>query len=124
MTQAVPDCLVENYEALIKGLTLPDPDDAHVLAAAIHASCDAIVTYNLKDFPKDYLAQFYIEILHPDEFLFHQFGLNTPGVVVSAQRCRERLENPPKSADDYLDTLERQGLPKTVTELRNYCSVI
>lgn len=73
MTQAVPDCLVENYESLIKGLTLPDPNDAHVLAAAIHASCDAIVTYNLKDFPEDYISQFNIEVLHPDEFLFHQF---------------------------------------------------
>ena len=39
MNQAVPDCLVEGYELLIGGLDLPDPDDNHVLAAAIR--CDA-----------------------------------------------------------------------------------
>lgn len=124
MNQAVSDSLVENYQDLCTSLTLPDPGDVHVLAAAIQAKCDAIVTFNVKDFPKNYLSQFNIEILHPDDFLFHQFGLNTPGVVISAQRCRARLKNPPKSARDYLDTLEKQGLPKTIAELRDYRSVI
>lgn len=124
MNQAVPNSLVENYQGLCPGLTLPDPDDVHVLAAGIQAKCDAIVTFNLRDFPENYLNQFDIELLHPDEFLFHQFGLNTPGVVTSAQRCRARLKNPPKSADDYLDTLEKQGLPKTIAELRDYNLVI
>ncbi len=124
MNRAVSDCLVENFEEIAEGLTLPDPGDVHVLAAAIHASCDAIVTFNLKDFPKEYLARFDIELLHPDDFLFHQFGINTPGVLVSAQRCRARLKNSPKSADEYLDMLEKQGLPKTVTELRAYGAVI
>lgn len=35
MNQSVPDCLVENYEGYIDSLELPDPDDRHVLAAAI-----------------------------------------------------------------------------------------
>jgi predicted nucleic acid-binding protein len=75
MNQAVADCLVRDYDDLIKGLTLPDDDDRHVLAAAIHSECDAIITFNLKDFPPDYLAKFNIELLHPDEFVHHQFGL-------------------------------------------------
>lgn len=118
------DCLVEDYEDLIEGLKLPDDDDRHVLAAAIHAACDAIITFNLKDFPRSYLAKFQLEILHPDEFLFQQFGLNTAAVVVAAQRCRARLKNPPRTAEEYLDTLEQQGLTKTVAELRHYSSVI
>ncbi|WP_352447313.1 PIN domain-containing protein [Mesorhizobium sp. M0013] len=124
MNQAVPDCLVGDYEDLIDGLKLPDDNDRHVLAAAIYAACDAIITFNLKDFPRDYLAKFQLELLHPDEFLFHQFGLNTAAVVVAAQRCRARLKNPPKTAEEFLDTLERQGLTKTVAELRQYASVI
>ncbi|WP_352516125.1 MULTISPECIES: PIN domain-containing protein [unclassified Mesorhizobium] len=124
MNQAVPDCSVEGYEDLIEGLKLPDGDDRHVLAAAIHTACDAIITFNLKDFPRDYLAKFQLELLHPDEFLFHQFGLNTAAVVVAAQRCRARLKNPPRTAEEYLDTLERQGLTKTVAELRHYAAVI
>ena len=51
MTQAVPDCMVTNFEGLIDALVLPDVDDRHVLAAAIRAGAQAIVTFNLADFP-------------------------------------------------------------------------
>jgi hypothetical protein len=37
MEHAVPDGLVSGYKTLIPALTLPDPDDRHVLAAAIDA---------------------------------------------------------------------------------------
>lgn len=50
MNSHVRDCLVTNYEELIPALTLPDPNDRHVLAAAIRSGSDVIVTYNLKDF--------------------------------------------------------------------------
>ena len=51
MDRAVRDCLV-THEALIPALTLPDPDDRHILAAAIAGRCDVIVTQNLRDFPR------------------------------------------------------------------------
>ena len=35
MNKAVRDCLVTGYEPLIESLKLPDPDDRHVLAAAV-----------------------------------------------------------------------------------------
>ncbi|WP_457799022.1 PIN domain-containing protein [Methylocystis sp. S23] len=50
MNRAVPDCLVSGYGDLAAGLQLPDPGDRHILAAAIHAECDAIITFNLSDF--------------------------------------------------------------------------
>jgi hypothetical protein len=56
MNQAVPDCIVTGYEELIDTLSLPDPDDRHVLAAALHGGAEAIVTYNLADFPDSELA--------------------------------------------------------------------
>src|SRR5438105_10513690 len=46
MNEAVRDCLVTGYEDLIASLSLPDPDDRHVLAAAIHAHAEVIVTVN------------------------------------------------------------------------------
>src|SRR5438067_10785424 len=61
MNEAVRDCLVTGYEDLIESLTLPDPDDRHVLAAAIRAGASVIVTYNLADFPAGELARFEIE---------------------------------------------------------------
>src|SRR6516225_2434590 len=60
MNEAVRDCLVTGYEELIASLSLPDPDDRHVLAAAIHAGSDVIVTCNLVDFPAEALARFAI----------------------------------------------------------------
>lgn len=124
MNSAVADALVEGYEDLIPSLRLPDENDRHVLAAAIASASDAIVTFNLRDFPRPELEKYRLDVLHPDDFIFRQCGTEGGAVLVSAQRCRARLKNPPRSATDYLDTLERQGLPKTVAFLRNYADVI
>ena len=51
------DCLVTGYEDLIEALVLPDPNDRHVLAAAIRAGADVIVTSNLADFPAGILRK-------------------------------------------------------------------
>jgi hypothetical protein len=124
MNQTVMGAMVENFEDLIPALHLPDPDDRHVLAAAIHCRADAIVTFNLKDFPEAVAQRYDIEILHPDEFLYHQLSLDLAAVITAAQRCRSRLKNPPKAAEEYLNTLEKQGLPLLVSELRDFIGVI
>ena len=69
MNEAVRDSVINGYEDLIDSLTLPDPDDRHVLAAAIHGDAEVIVTFNLKDFPAATLDHFGIEAQHPDAFL-------------------------------------------------------
>ena len=51
MDQHIPRALVEGYEPLIPTLSLPDPDDRHVLAAAVHAGAGAIITFNLPCLP-------------------------------------------------------------------------
>lgn len=52
MNAAVRDCLVSGYESLISSLDLQDPDDRHVLAAAIKANAQVIVTWNLRALPQ------------------------------------------------------------------------
>ncbi|MFT4152303.1 PIN domain-containing protein [Parafilimonas sp.] len=52
---AFPDALVQNYDALVPVLQLPDPKDCHVLAPAIKTNADLIVTNNIKDFPEEYI---------------------------------------------------------------------
>jgi predicted nucleic acid-binding protein len=66
---AVRDCLVTGYQSLIEVLDLPDPDDRHVLAAAIKVNAQLIVTKNLKDFPPKTLAQWDIRPKSPDNFV-------------------------------------------------------
>jgi hypothetical protein len=124
MNQAIPDCLVYGYEYLIPAITLPDPDDRHVVAAAIHGGADAIVTFNLKDFPNSSLSQYELEAIHPDEFIAAQNDLDESKIVIAAQSCRERLINPPIPASEYLEILRRQGLPKTVASLCPFMEVI
>jgi predicted nucleic acid-binding protein len=118
------DALVTGYEALVPALTLPDPDDRHVLAAAITGRCDVIVTQNLKDFPDYALTPFGIEAQHPDTFLCNQMSL-APGLFCTAVRkVRARLKNPPFSVADYLDTLTRHGLVATAAELQPFANVL
>ena len=120
MDQATRDSLVTGYEPLIPALSLPDPDDRHVLAAAIVGRCDVIVTQNGKDFPDEALAPFNIETQHPDEFLCNHLAL-APGVFCSAVRkVRARLVHPPYSIEEYLASLTRQGLVATVSEMHAF----
>ncbi len=108
------DALVTDFEPLIGILDLPDPDDRHVLAAAIKGRADFIVTVNLRDFPPENLDRWGIEAQHPDEFLTQQFQLSQSAFLQAVRTVRLRLKNPPKTAEDYLDTLRAHGLLATV----------
>ncbi|MFB6287160.1 MAG: putative toxin-antitoxin system toxin component, PIN family [Candidatus Bipolaricaulia bacterium] len=116
------DSLVTGYQPLTDGLQLPDPNDRHVLAAAICARADVIVTGNLKHFPQDNLDPFDIEAQHPDMFIGHLVDLYSGEVVAAAQEHRASLNNPPKDVDAYLDSLERAGLTHVTAALRKYAS--
>jgi len=120
----VRDCLVEGYEELIDGIKLPDPNDRHVLAAAVKANAQTIVTYNLSDFPSSALSKYEIDAQHPDEFLRHLLDLSPAGVIKIVQETRKSLKNPPKNSTEYLTILEKQSLPQTCAYLRDYENLI
>ena len=64
-----PDALVRVSRETVASVSLPDPDDAHVLGAAIDAGADEILTLNIRDFPTNALAAHGIIRRHPDELL-------------------------------------------------------
>ena len=105
-------------------LTLPDPDDRHVLAAAIRCGASVIVTFNERDFPADVLSVYGIEPQHPDEFVDNLLDLDTAAVVSAAQRQRAQLKNPSMAVDAYLDVLLRQGLVQTTKALAAYRAIL
>ena len=117
MIAAIPDCMVTHYEPLIAGLSLPDPDDRHVLAAAIAGHADAIVTVNLKDFPAAILATYSLEAQHPDDFVMNQLELREYEALAAIKRMRARLRNPPRSPAEFIETLERNGLVQSARRL-------
>lgn len=118
MGKAVPDCIVTGFEHLEDGLDLPDPDDRHVLAAAIRANAQAIVTFNLRDFPDHILERYDIEPKHPDEFVLDSLDLASGAVVQCITNQVSALRNPPMTMSDVLDTLLRLGLVQSVARLR------
>ena len=124
MDANVRDCLVTGFENLIAALALPDEKDRHVLAAAICSGADVILTFNQKHFPAENLRPYGIESLHPDEFLKYQLDLAPNVVCTAAKRHRDSLKKKPKTINEYLESLETQGLAQTVAELRKYSELI
>lgn len=118
MNRSIRNVLVENYEELIDGLTLPDPDDRHVVAAAIRCDAQVIVTWNKKDFPSEALSPYNLEAQDPDEFVLNVLDLKPTAVSQAIQRQAASLKSPPRSPDEILDLLERRGLAQSVAMLR------
>jgi len=121
MEQAFEDALVSGYEAFMPAaVCLPDPGDAHVLAAAIKTQAAVIVTDNLKDFPAEVLAPFNLEARCADDFLADTIALNPGRAVAVIRKMRERFQKPEKSAEALLVDMEASGLMETVNALRPY----
>ena len=114
------DCLIVGYEKIMEELQLPDPDDRHVLAAAIIGGCDRIITSNLRDFPEVAVAPHGIQIQPPDEFLFDLLEFMPIHCCDAVRKVRSRLKAPPVSLQDYFSTLSRLGLVSTVAKLNQF----
>lgn len=125
MAQAVPDSLVQGWQHIEASLTgLPDTDDRHVLAAAICGHADAIVTFNLADFPAAALAPFGVEALHPDDFLLNQLDLNPIAALKAIKAMRARWRNPQLSVLDLAGAIEKLQMPLVAARLRDVAELI
>ena len=118
------DALVRGYESIIPTLTLPDPNDRHVLAVAIHVKAEYIVTFNLTDFPKSHLRSYGIEAVSPDEVVLRMIQKRPSRIIATVKDHRLSLKRPSKTVSEYLATLEKQGLPQTVVFLREHADEI
>lgn len=117
MTTALPSAHVEHYRSLIDGLELPDPDDRHVLAAAISCGAQLIVTDNLRDFPAAALDVWNIEAKRADDFLVDQFHL-APDVLHGIVHQLSRAWKGEPTASEVLRRFESSGLLQTAALLR------
>ena len=111
------DCMATDYATLIPSLTLPDPDDRHILAAAIAADAPLIVTYNLSDFPTPALAAYGIEAQHPDVFLRVLFDADPENFADALRDLLVALKNPPATLADRLARMRQLGLADTAARI-------
>jgi predicted nucleic acid-binding protein len=119
MSRSFPDALVAGYESLTDRMT-NHPKDRHVLAAAVRANAEVIVTFNLKDFPESALESYDVEVIHPDEFLLDQLDLY-PGVTVDVlRRQAAAYRRIPNTVPGILVLLERTGVPRFAAEVRRH----
>ena len=117
MREAFDDALVSGWEELEGGLSLPDQDDRHVLAAAIRGGAQAIITANAKDFPAAALAPLGLEAVHPDDFLLDQLDLSPPTILQVIREQAARTRRPPLTPRDLATLLGRAGVPGFADEL-------
>ncbi len=89
------------------------------MAAAIHAQANVILTFNLKDFPNKILERYNIIAQHPDRLIVDLFIAHPSEMMQVVSYCHDRLKNPPKTMNEYLITLQKQGLIQTVEMIRS-----
>ncbi len=118
MNSVLPEAEVQGWEACMDGLTLPDLDDRHVLAAALVSGAGTILTLNLRDFPALALAPHGIVASHPDDFLCGLHDADPDLLRASTEAAQANLSRSTPSLAAYLDVLDRQGLPQFTHRLR------
>lgn len=112
---AFPEALVTGYEVFEDKLDLPDPNDNHVLAAAISTSASVTVTDNLADFPAGALAPHGIDAISADDFIADTIELDPSEANLALRRVRERFNNPALDVAALIHKAEAQGLLQVAT---------
>ena len=120
MQQDHPDAEVRGYQHLVESMTC-DPGDRHVLAAAVHAGADAIVTRNIRDFPSASVDPYGVSVIHPDDFLLELFSKHAEAIIVELELLADTARrNEPASLSELVAALRLAGAPEFAAELEGY----
>lgn len=120
MNLAFPDAAIKGYESVIDILTLPDIDDRHVLAAALKTGANGIITFNLKDFPDEYVNKLGVTAQHPDSFVYDLISMNKETSFQALENQAALLKNPPMTIDEVLQNLDKCGLARSTKALAHF----
>lgn len=111
MRRTFPDAEVVGYDHLVEAMT-SDPGDRHVLAAAVRANAEVLVTFNLRHFPEEALEPYDIEARHPDDFLLDQIDVHEQATLTVLRAVVTSYERPALTFADYLALMRRANVPK------------
>lgn len=118
MERALPQARCHGYEGLIPGLALPDPDDRHVLAAALHSGADVLLTFNLKDFPVASVPGDVLLVTHPDPWLVEVMDQDEELTLTVVRELLAALRSPPLQMAELAEALDRLTLTRTAEVIR------
>lgn len=104
MARAFPLAAVEDYRALMPAMT-NHPKDRHVLAAAVHAKAELIVTANVRDFAAEHTSRHDVTAVHPDDFLMDLLEEEPSRVLRVVQQQVASYARPELSLERLLDSL-------------------
>ncbi|WP_456388902.1 RSP_2648 family PIN domain-containing protein [Profundibacter sp.] len=112
-----PEAEVVYPAELEASLHLPDPNDTHVLAAAIAGKADVLLTMNLKDFPTRIVSAHGVVRRDPDGMLREMFA-DSPDVVGQvAENVRQVAEQLSGEAQDMRKLMKKARLPRLAKAL-------
>jgi hypothetical protein len=120
MNDALPGATVSGYEDLIPTVNLPDPDDRHIVAAALAAGASIILTWNLRDFPATTLKKYRLRGETPDTFLAGLYDRAPDLAIGSLANARRNLSKSRVSASDFIDILNNQKLGQLAKRVRSH----
>jgi hypothetical protein len=120
MNDLLPAATVSGYDGHISAVSLPDPNDRHVVAAGVAANASLILTWNLRDFPPRELKKFGLRRETPDTFLAGLYDRIPELTVDSLARARSNLSRSRLSASDFVDILKGQNLEQLAKRLRGH----
>ena len=117
MNEAFDDARVVGWEPLEEAIDLPDPDDRHVVAAALRGRADAIITENTKDFPSTVMESLGLEVIRLDAFLLDQYDLNPSATRRILGQQAAAMKSPPTELCELLARLAAGGAPRFAAAL-------
>jgi hypothetical protein len=124
MDRHIHEALVQGYEHRVDAITLPDADDRHVVAAAIHCGANVIVTTNLRDFPAHALDPYGVTAVHPDAFFLALLENEKEPVLLALRALRASFVNPPSSTANLLQAMRRHGLRESADALVGFIDAL
>lgn len=122
MNDALPAAMVSGYEQHVRKVTLPDPNDRHVVATGVAANASLILTWNLRHFPESELRKFGLRKMTPDAFLCGLLDEIPDLVIGSLAHARRNLSKTRVSGPDFIAILKGQKLVQFAKRVEKFAS--
>ncbi|WP_235299722.1 PIN domain-containing protein [Portibacter marinus] len=119
MESAFPEASTKIQLETIDKIEIPDENDKHVISSAIESNSNYIVTWNIKDFPKNILQQFSIEAIKPDKFIEALVKIDREKVATAFTNQLSSLKHPKLSKDQLVQILKKNGLKEIDKQLNS-----